>query len=92
MAYNCPHCQTAIPDAVSKGELQKKIDRHNTASDALEKQIEALTKQSRGADRSHKAALQALREERATSRRRPAGAGGLAAGSADRSNDGTPVA
>lgn len=63
MAYNCPHCQTAIPDAVSKGELQKKIDRHNTASDALEKQIEALTKQSRGAERSHKAALQALREE-----------------------------
>ena len=63
MAYNCPHCQTAIPDAVSKGELQKKIDRHNTASEALERQIETLTKQGRSAERNHKAALQALREE-----------------------------
>ena len=57
MAYNCPHCQTAIPDAVSKGELTGKINKHNAASDALEKQIEALQRQSSSSTRAHKAAL-----------------------------------
>jgi hypothetical protein len=70
MAYNCPHCQEAIPDAVSKGEMLKKIAKHNTAADALEKQIDALQKEVRTSERKHKAALQDLREELTNGRER----------------------
>jgi hypothetical protein len=70
MAYNCPHCQEAIPDAVSKGEMLKKIAKHNTAADALEKQIDALQKEVRTSERKHKAALQTLREELTSGRER----------------------
>jgi hypothetical protein len=63
MAYNCPHCKEAIPDAISKGELTSKIEKHNTLTGALEKRIEEMEKAARSADRTHNAALQALREE-----------------------------
>ena len=62
MAYNCPHCKEAIADAVSKGEIQRKIEKHNTLTSALEKQITDLESSARKNDRTHKAALQELRE------------------------------
>ena len=66
MAYNCPHCKESITDAISKGELTNKVAKHNTLTSALEKQISEMESTARKADRSHKAALQQLREEMST--------------------------
>ena len=63
MAYNCPHCQKGIEDAVSKSEMLSKLKKRDGAIEAIEKQHEDTQKELRGAQRAHKAALQDLREE-----------------------------